>query len=66
MHRYLVQDHKFIDAFSVLLASAIAHAPTLAVIYALLKRYSHAFIAVADDAPVLVLVLVRFHVQCSH
>ena len=28
--RYLVQDHKFLDAFVVLLASMIAHAPTLA------------------------------------
>ena len=27
--RYLVQDHKFLDAFVVLLASMIAHAPTL-------------------------------------
>ena len=27
--RYLVQDHKFVDAFMVLLASMVAHAPTL-------------------------------------
>ena len=27
--RYLIQDHKFLDAFSVLLASAVAAAPTL-------------------------------------
>eukprot|EP00747_Dinoflagellata_sp_TGD_P220281 gnl/TRDRNA2_/TRDRNA2_92281_c0_seq1.p1 gnl/TRDRNA2_/TRDRNA2_92281_c0~~gnl/TRDRNA2_/TRDRNA2_92281_c0_seq1.p1 ORF type:complete len:263 (+),score=57.44 gnl/TRDRNA2_/TRDRNA2_92281_c0_seq1:80-790(+) len=29
MRRYLIHDHKFIDAFSVLLASALASAPTL-------------------------------------
>ncbi len=27
--RYLVQDHKFVDAFMILLASMVAHAPTL-------------------------------------
>jgi thiaminase/transcriptional activator TenA len=30
MTRYLIQDHRFIDSFVVLLASAVAHAPTLA------------------------------------
>ena len=30
MKRYLIQDHRFIDDFVVLLASAVAHAPTLA------------------------------------
>ena len=29
MRHYLIHDHKFIDAFSVLLASALASAPTL-------------------------------------
>lgn len=29
MRRYLIQDHRFIDRFVVLLASAVAHAPTL-------------------------------------
>lgn len=30
MRRYLVQDHRFLDSFVVLLASAVAYAPTLA------------------------------------
>jgi thiaminase/transcriptional activator TenA len=30
MRRYLIQDHRFLDCFIVLLASAVAHAPTLA------------------------------------
>lgn len=30
LRRYLIQDHRFIDRFVVLLASAVAHAPTLA------------------------------------
>jgi thiaminase/transcriptional activator TenA len=30
MRRYLIQDHRFIDRFVVLLASAVAHAPSLA------------------------------------
>lgn len=29
MRRYLIQDHRFIDGFVVLLASAVAHAPRL-------------------------------------
>lgn len=29
MRRYLIQDHRFLDAFVVLLASMVAHAPTL-------------------------------------
>ncbi|KAG7362716.1 thiamine biosynthesis protein Thi4 [Nitzschia inconspicua] len=29
MKRYLIQDHRFLDSFSVLLASIIAHLPTL-------------------------------------
>ncbi len=30
MRRYLIQDHRFLDGFVVLLASAVAHAPALA------------------------------------
>jgi thiaminase/transcriptional activator TenA len=32
MRRYLIQDHRFLDSFVVLLSSMVAHAPTLKVI----------------------------------